>query len=195
MHLRNSCGRSTSYWSIRQVPSAASGFFGLIGVSVVPVFRAMRNPFMDRLIRRIRLDAQHQVIERRGAVSAMIEVLERDGNVGLLFDQEAKQGLDIPFFGLPARTHKTPAVLVRDRGVKIFFGVMVREGDFLRYEARGQLLDLSRQTDDRAGDIAAITTELMQRLEDEIRRRPEQYFWMHRRWKRSGVHAEQEMPW
>ena len=168
----------------------ASGVFGLLGVEIVPIFRAIRNPFVNRLVRGLRLVGHDKLIERRGAVPVMVEHLEKGGNIGMLFDQEAVHGLAVPFFGLPARTHKTPAILARDHGVKIFFGVMVREGDFLRYEARGELLDLSRQGDDRIRDLEEITTELMRRLEDEIRRRPEQYLWMHRRWKRAGIHDE-----
>jgi Kdo2-lipid IVA lauroyltransferase/acyltransferase len=168
----------------------ASGVFGLMGIEIVPIFRAIRNPFINRLVRGLRLVAQDKLIERRGAVPVMVEHLDKGGNIGMLFDQEAVHGVAVPFFGLPARTHKTPAILARDHGVKIFFGVNVRKGDFLRYEASGELLDLSRQSDDRLKDIEEITTELMRRLEDEIRRHPEQYFWMHRRWKRAGIHEE-----
>jgi KDO2-lipid IV(A) lauroyltransferase len=167
-----------------------SGAFGLMGVEIVPIFRAIRNPFVNRLVRGMRLVAQDKLIERRGAVPLMVEHLDRGGNIGMLFDQEAVHGMPVPFFGLPANTHKTPAILARDHKVKIFFGVMVRRGDFLQYEARGELLDLSRQGEDRIRDIYDITTELMRRLEDEIRRTPEQYLWMHRRWKRAGVHEE-----
>ena len=169
----------------------ASAVFGLLGVDIVPIFRAIRNPFVNKLVRGLRLVAQDKLIERRGAVPVMVEHLEKGGNVGMLFDQEAVHGIPVPFFGVPARTHKTPAILVRDHGVKIFLGVMVREGDFLHYEGRGELLDLTRQSDDRIRDIEEITTELMRRLEDEIRRRPEQYLWMHRRWKRTGIHDEE----
>lgn len=169
----------------------ASGAFGLLGVEIVPIFRAIRNPFVNKLVRGLRLVAHDKLIERRGAVPMMVGHLEKGGNIGMLFDQEAVHGLAVPFFGLPARTHKTPAILARDHGVKIYFGAMVREGDFLQYEGRGELLDLSRQGDDRIRDLEEITTELMRRLEDEIRRRPEQYLWMHRRWKRAGIHDEE----
>ncbi len=168
----------------------ASGVFGLLGVEIVPVFRAIRNPFVNDLVRGLRLVTHDRLIERRGAVPAMVEHLDKGGNIGMLFDQEAVHGIPVPFFGLDARTHKSPAILARDHDVKIFLGFLVREGDFLRYEARGELLDLSRKSDDRVRDIAEITTELMRRVEDEIRRRPEQYLWMHRRWKRAGIHDE-----
>ena len=173
----------------------ASGFFSLLGVQISPVYRAMRNPFVDRLFRKIRLDSQYEVIERRGAVQSMLERFEQGGNIGFLFDQEALHGIYVPFFGVPACTHKTPAVLARDYDVKIFLGVVVREGDYLHYEARGELLDMSSfRTSDRQQDLEKITADLMRRLEAEIRRYPDQYFWVHRRWKRVGVHGEEHVP-
>ena len=168
----------------------ASGIFGLMGVEIVPVFRAIRNPYVNQLVRGLRLVAQDKLIERRGAVPLMVEQLEKGGNVGMLFDQEAVHGIEVPFFGVPARTHKSPAVLARDHDVKIVFGTMIREGDDLRYEARAELLDIVSKTDDRIKDIEEITTRLVQYLESEIRRHPEQYLWMHRRWKRAGIHEE-----
>ncbi len=170
-----------------------SGFFGLLGVRIDPVYRAPKNPYLDKLLRRMRLDSQYSFIEKRGAVRAMLERFDANGNVGFLFDQEAVHGLAIPFFGMEARTHKTPAILARDHGIKTFFGAVVRRGDFLRYEARGQLLDLTKQSDDRNEDLHSILRQLVMRLENEIRRRPEQYLWTHRRWKRSGLHGEEHV--
>jgi KDO2-lipid IV(A) lauroyltransferase len=168
----------------------ASGLFAMMGIDIVPVFRAVRNPYLDRLLRQVRLGSQRDVVERRGAVSAMMEIFERGGNVGMLFDQEAVYGLRVPFFGREAPTHKTPAVIARDHGITIYFGVMIRRGDHFRYEARGQRIDDVQRTDDRRKDVFDITCDLIRRLEDEIRGHPEQYLWMHRRWKRAGLHGE-----
>ncbi|MHC4849292.1 MAG: lysophospholipid acyltransferase family protein [Planctomycetota bacterium] len=167
----------------------ATGMFKLMGVSIAPVFTAPHNPYIANLIKRVRLDSQARFIERRGAVQAMIEILDQRGNVGFLFDQEAGSGLMVPLFGVEAPTHKTPAVIHRDLGVPLFFGSMIRRGDFLHYEARGALLENPPKTDDRMADLRAIITDLNRRLEERIREYPEQYFWMHRRWKRLGIHG------
>jgi KDO2-lipid IV(A) lauroyltransferase len=167
----------------------AAGFFGLIGVPIAPVYRSPANPFLARLIHSVRLDSQGQFIERRGAIADMMEHFERGGNVGFLADQEALHGYDLPFFGHPARTHKTPAILAHDHGIKVFFGVMIRRGDFLRYEARGELIEYEPSKTAREERLRAITADLLHRLESYIREFPEQYFWMHRRWKQSGVHG------
>jgi len=172
----------------------ASGLFGMLGVRIDPVFRHPENPFLDRLLRRIRLQTQGHFIEKRGAVRIMLERLEKGINVGLLFDQEAVRGLYVPFFGLKACTHKTPAILVRDYGVRVLFGVVVRRGDGLDYELRGELLDLDCRTEDRTADLHEILLRLVRRLEEEIRRFPDQYLWAHRRWKRTGIHGARHLP-
>jgi len=163
----------------------STGFFRMLGVGIAPVYRAPQNPFLERLLQQVRLDTEFDLIEKRGAVARMLERLEAGGNIGFLFDQEALHGLVVPFLGVPSHTHKTPALLARDHGVKILFGVMIRRGDYLHYEARGELLDLGRHTDDRDADLKEITADLMRRLEVEVRENPEQYLWFHRRWKRS----------
>lgn len=171
-----------------------AGLFTLLGVPVSAVFRTPRNPFLAKLLRRIRLDSGAEFVERRGAIPVMLERLAAGGNVGFLFDQEAVHGLYVPFFGLEACTHKTPAVLARDYDVPIFFGTMRRLGDFLRYEAMGEMVGPFPKTEDRAKDVADIMAELTRRLEARIRETPDQYLWMHRRWKRVGVHGEAHVP-
>jgi KDO2-lipid IV(A) lauroyltransferase len=171
----------------------SSGVFSLLGVSIAPVFRMPHNPWTAEFLNGLRLDSQTKLIERRGAVRHMIDHLEKGGNVGFLFDQEAVSGLPVPFFGHPASTHKTPAVLAHDYDVPVFFGVMVRKGDFLDYEARGGLLEMPERTGDRAKDLAAIMERLAAALEKEVRENPEQYFWPHKRWKRYGAHGEEHV--
>jgi len=177
------CGGHFGNWEL------ATGMFKLLGVRIVPIFRAPSNPFIADLVRRVRLDSQTRLLERRGAVRGMIDTLEAGGNVGFLFDQEAASGMPIPLFGVEAPTHKTPAVLFRDVGAPLFFGSMIRRGDFFDYEARGALLTDPPKTDDRYEDVKQIMTDLNRRLEERIRENPEQYFWLHRRWKKLGIHA------
>lgn len=162
----------------------ASGFFALLGVRIVPVYRATANPYFNRLLMKLRLESQQNFIERRGAVQEILACFERGENVGFVYDQEAVYGIFVPFFGMPLCTHKTPAVLQRDYGVKIFFGTMIRKGDFFRYEASGEMLEPPPPTADREADHWNITADLMRRVEEAVRRNPEQFLWGNRRWKR-----------
>jgi len=166
------------------------GVFDLIGLPIAPIFRGPQNPWLAKMLKNIRLNAQAQFIERRGAVSAMVNHLSEGGAIGFMFDQEALHGMPVPFFGKIAPTHKTPAVLTLDHRFPIFFGTCMRRGDFLQYEMRGFRLDPPEPTDDVHADRMRVMTDLTNRLEEEIRRYPEQYLWGHRRWKRVGLHGE-----
>jgi len=172
----------------------ACGIFNLLGVAIAPVFRGPQNPYLANLLKKLRLDSQATFIERRGAVAQMVELLRSGGNIGFVFDQEALTGPKVPFFGVAAPTHKTPAVLTLDHRFKILFGVTVRRGDFLRYDMHGILLDPPEPTQDRHADRMRVMTDLSRRLEEAICRDPEQYLWGHRRWKRVGVHGEDFVP-
>ena len=131
----------------------SSGVFSLMGVHIAPVYRMPQNPWLARFIRRIRLDQQSKFIERRGAVNEMLRHLEGGGNVGFLFDQEAIWGYSVQFFGKKSVTHKTPAVLARDYGYPIFFGVMIRTGP-MQYEGRGRAAAVREDRRPRGGPAA-----------------------------------------
>jgi KDO2-lipid IV(A) lauroyltransferase len=162
----------------------ASGYFSLLGVRIVPVYRATANPWFNRLLLRLRLESHPEFLERRGAVNEILARLERGENIGFLYDQEAVYGIYVPFFGVPLCTHKTPAVLQRDFSVRVFWGVMIRRGDFFRYDARGEIIEPPEKEEDREAQLTALTASLMRRLEEEVRRNPGQFLWMNRRWKR-----------
>ena len=170
------------------------GVFDLLGIPIAPIFRGPQNPWLAEMIKGIRLNSQGKFIERRGAVSAMVDHLGTGGNIGFLFDQEAIHGMPVPFFGKVAPTHKTPAVLTLDHRFPIVFGVCVRRGDFLSYELEGIRLDPPEPTGDVQADRLRVMSDLSRRLEEAIRRDPEQYLWGHRRWKRVGLHGEDLVP-
>src|SRR5262249_49734549 len=111
-------------------------------------------------------------------------ILAEGGVLATLADQDAGQrGLFVDFFNRPASTHKAVAllsieyqvpilvVLARNTGIPMTYDVVV-EGQVLPEEHAGQL-DAMR----------AITQRITTALEQGIRKAPEQYFWLHRRWK------------
>ena len=114
----------------------------------------------------------------------MPRLLRKNGVIGIVGDQDArKAGVFVPFFGRPASTHRGPAVFALKLGAPVFACVARRlPGPGVRYEVSGQRVPVVR-TGDAEADIQALTAELARRLEGEIRKAPEQYFWFHRRWK------------
>src|ERR1044071_6584728 len=92
-------------------------------------------------------------------------------------------GIFVPFFGRPASTHRGPALFALRLGAPVFSCIARRlPGSEVRYEVRGERVEFER-TGNLDRDVNALTAELALRLENEIRRAPEQYFWFHKRWK------------
>ena len=148
------------------------------------VARAMDNPRIQQLLERHRMRADFETVEKH-LVRPMdlVRALRRDRILALLTDQHASAGgVVIDFFGRPASTYPTPAVLHRLTRVPILFGYSIRLGT-LRYRfILSEPLHYDA-TDDREADILRITRDLGARLEAAVRQHPGQYLWAHRRWK------------
>ncbi|HUH12413.1 MAG TPA: lysophospholipid acyltransferase family protein [Longimicrobiales bacterium] len=151
------------------------------GVPLDVVAQRQRNPLVDGIINRSRGHSGMGLIERSRATRQGLRAL-RDGRaVGFVADQDARRaGVFVPFFGRPASTHRGPAILALRSGAPVFILTAVRAG--AGYEVHLEPVEVSR-----AGDtedvVRRITAAATARLEAAIRRHPEQYLWLHKRWK------------
>lgn len=148
------------------------------------IARAMDNPRIQQLMERSRMRGDFETIDKHMARPMdLVRVLRRGRVLALLTDQHASAGgIVVSFFGRPAATYTTPAVLHRLTRAPMVFGSPVRLGT-LRYRfVLSEPLDYPF-TDDREADIRAITQDLASRLEAAVRQHPGQYLWAHRRWK------------
>jgi KDO2-lipid IV(A) lauroyltransferase len=155
------------------------------------IARAMDNPRVQQLVERSRMRGDFETIDKHMARPMdLVRALRHDRILALLTDQHASAGgIVVSFFGRPAATYTTPAVLHRLTHAPVVFGSAVRLGT-LRYRfVVSEPLDYPC-TDDREADIRAITQDLASRLEAAIRRHPEQYLWAHRRWKVGAAEAQ-----
>ena len=119
----------------------------------------------------------------------MVEFLERRGNLALLGDQDAgKKGLFVPFFGSDASTFKSIALLAIQYRAVICVGYARRLPDdfrssrWVRYELGCEEI-IDPLEHDGPDAIREITVRYTAALERIVRLAPEQYFWVHRRWK------------
>lgn len=146
------------------------------------VVRPVENPLLDEWAARVR-GGRASVIEKRGAVRDGLRSLRKGTWVGLLADQNAgRHGVFVPFFGLPASTSPIAAILAVRAGVPVYFGVNRRVGRGMRFELR-----LHRHETDPSADHRTETRRLLDayaaHVEAWAREWPEQYMWLHRRWK------------
>lgn len=163
--------------------------FGLWDFPMGVIAREMDNPLLHDWFARYRESTGHRLLLKKGDFDEMLTLLQRGGNVGLLCDQDAgSRGLFVDFFGVPASTFKSIALLAIEYDALIVVGSAIREPDdfagcpWVRFSMHCDgVLD---PRDYPGGDaVREITQDYTGALERAIRRAPEQYFWVHRRWK------------
>jgi KDO2-lipid IV(A) lauroyltransferase len=117
-----------------------------------------------------------------GAAVGMLRALRRGDALGLLVDQDTRvQSLCVPFFGTLASTPRAPADLTVRSGAATV-AVFLQRGEDGRYHFSGEELDVVRSGDTEA-DVLALTRAYSSAIETAVRRAPEQWVWMHQRWK------------
>ena len=149
---------------------------------MIAVARTMNNPYAARWMKRHHFRGPVTVIDKtRGFTGDVMRQWSRENAaMTILMDQHAgrRHGLRLSFFGRPAWTFTTAARLGMRTGCGIVIGSFVRIAPF-KYRLVGGEPVYLKQTD----DLAAATQLLNDRLEESIRSCPEQYLWMHRRWR------------
>ncbi|XXF79132.1 lysophospholipid acyltransferase family protein [Myxococcaceae bacterium GXIMD 01537] len=149
------------------------------------------DPRVTALVERFRARGGVRSIWRgqEGAARAMLRTLKAGEILGLLIDQDTRvQSLFVPFFGELAATPRAAADLALRTGAAVVVGFCQREGR--GYRMRFEEVP-TPETDDREAAALALTAALSERIEAAIRRAPEQWVWMHQRWK---TRPEREAP-
>ncbi|HEU0302888.1 MAG TPA: lysophospholipid acyltransferase family protein [Longimicrobium sp.] len=154
------------------------------GVPISAIVRRQGNLLVDRRLDETRRRLGVETISQREAPGKVPRLLRKNGVIGIVGDQDARRaGVFVPFFGVPASTHRGPALFAIRFNAPVFACVARRlPGPEVRYEVAGTRVPVPR-TGDLEADVQALTAELAARLEASIREAPEQYFWFHRRWK------------
>ena len=147
------------------------------------VYRGFRNPFADRFVRRQRELTGQKTIEKQGALRRVIRLLRSGENVAFLIDQDARhRGIFVDFFDRPASTPPGPARISYSTGAPVAFVYAQRQDDG---RFRIEVTDVIRPDREasRTAEVKRITQRLTSDLEAVVRKHPEQWLWLHRRWK------------
>jgi len=163
-------------WEIATLAATEAGF------EVAQIYRAANNPFIDRMIHEVRSQTGSELIPK-GAVAARraVAAIQEGRHLALLVDQKMNEGIAVPFFGRDAMTAPALARLAR-RYDCIVVPVHVERlgGAHFRLICEPPLP--VPKTDDAHADVLALMTAVNATIERWIRARPEQWFWLHRRW-------------
>ncbi|MGH7477817.1 MAG: lysophospholipid acyltransferase family protein [Longimicrobiales bacterium] len=151
------------------------------GMAVDAVVQPQRNPLFDRAISETRERFGGHVIERHKAPRRALRSLRAGRAVVFVIDQNAgRSGIFVPYFGHPASTHRGAALLALRAGAPMFALRAIRVGS--RYETLVERLPRPAERDPEQ-QVERLTAGFTAWLEAEVRRTPEQYFWLHKRWK------------
>lgn len=157
---------------------------GLWGYPTYNVARPLDNPFLHDFVNRFRGMTGHSVLPKHGSSTEIDRVLARGGLVGVLGDQAAgAKGCWVDFFGRPASTHKAVAVFALSNNAPLLVGYARRLGRPLCYEIGVEAIADPSSMPPELADVNRLTQWHAAALERLIRQDPDQYWWVHRRWK------------
>jgi KDO2-lipid IV(A) lauroyltransferase len=157
---------------------------GLLGFTTYAVARPLDNPYLDAFLRRFREHTGQRILSKDDSAGPMQQILAGGGVIATLGDQDAGQrGLFVEFFGRPASTHKAIALLALQHEVPLVVCGAARVGEPLCYQIEAEEVFLPEAFTGRPDAVRAMTERFTAALERLVRRYPEQYFWLHNRWK------------
>jgi len=142
------------------------------------VYQKLGNRFIDEHVRRTRSQTGLELFGRQAGFQPVIDLLRSGGGVGVLSDQHSgDHGLWTPFFGRLASTSPLPGLLAkRTRAALIAAGV------YTTGPARWRMV-FTERFDQPGASVADITSRINEVIEEQIRVAPEDWFWVHNRWK------------
>jgi KDO2-lipid IV(A) lauroyltransferase len=168
-----------SAWELTPVAQA------LFGNPLHFLVRPIDNPRVDALITKYRCMSGNHPIEKNQSARAVLKVLKENGAVGILADQNTQwtEGVFVDFFGIPACTTAGLARFALHTGAAVVPAFLHWDHAIRKYRlCFGPQVELSRTGDD-AADIRENTQRFTRVIESHVRRFPEQWLWVHRRWK------------
>lgn len=149
------------------------------------VMRPMDNPYLDRLLQSYRTMHGNKVVPKDDFVRGLLAAMKAGETVGILMDTNMTppQGVFVDFFGIPACTASGLARIALRTDAAVVPGFAIWDRALGKYRLRfDPAVELIRSGDVEA-DIIANTQKVTKIIEDYVRRYPDQWLWVHRRWK------------
>lgn len=149
------------------------------------VIRSLDNTYLDRLIRDYRTMHGNNTVDKDDFVRGLLSAMKAGETVGILMDTNMTppQGVFVDFFGIPACTASGMARIALRTDAAVVPGFTVWDPALRKYRLRfDPAVNLIRTGNDET-DVVANTAQFTKLIEDYVRRYPDQWLWVHRRWK------------
>jgi KDO2-lipid IV(A) lauroyltransferase len=153
------------------------------GYPITIIVQNQRNKLVNKVINQYRCMWGNSVVSMESSVRVILRQLSQGNCVAMVADQSAPmEGLYVPFFGRPAATHQGPAIFSLRTGAPIIMGFLIRNenGKYELIQEEVQTQDLCEYNEE---NVAELTRRHVALLEKYVRMHPDQWLWMHRRWK------------
>jgi len=147
------------------------------------VVKPQRNTFVNDWMNQARTRWTNEVIPLGASIRNVYSVLFNKGMVAMVADQRGpEESIKLEFFGRKTSVYTGPAVLSLKMNVPIIYGIAIRQPDF-SYNL--DFVEISRENlpDEYDEKVKVLSERMLKYLEDVIRKHPEQWLWMHKRWK------------
>jgi KDO2-lipid IV(A) lauroyltransferase len=150
----------------------------------VVIYRPLDSPLLDHLVLRVRSATGNIPLAKDHAMRPMLRTLKKNGILGILIDQNVDwyEGVFVDYFGQPACTTDGLALLALHTEAPVLPAYMVRLPDGRYRLIFGPEVEVIR-TGDRDADVLANTQRFTKVIEQVVRRYPDQWLWVHQRWK------------
>lgn len=158
-----------------------------LGLDVVAVMRPLDNVYLNRFLVRSRRQQGLDLLDKKGATAKAEEIIREGRLLGFVGDQDAgRKGIFVDFFRRPASTYKSIGLLAMATQCPIIVGYARRQGNRARYTVGVQRIIRPGEWEQQGDPLRWITQEYTSAIEAFVREEPEQYLWIHRRWKSQG---------
>jgi KDO2-lipid IV(A) lauroyltransferase len=155
-----------------------------LGFGPDTVARPLDNPYVWDYLVGILEHTGQRILYKKGAMAAIPSLLTACEPVTFVADQDAgRKGVFVDFFGRPASTYKSIGLLAIRHETPIVIGYGKRLSDRFEFEIAIQRIIYPHEWRDRDDELTWVTQEFTAELERIVRKAPEQYLWVHRRWK------------
>ena len=147
------------------------------------VVKPQRNPYVDEWMNRARTRWTNEVVPLGVSIRQIFSVLLNKGIVAMVADQRGpKESIKLEFFGRLTSVYTGPAVLSLKTNSPIIYGISTRRKD-LNYDVDLIEVDRSNLPENQEDKVRVLSERMIKVLEDIISKNPEQWLWMHKRWK------------
>lgn len=150
---------------------------------LTPIVRELRSPKLNELVTKYRKEAGYSTIDRNTGIRDALRCLKSNNLLGIVADVDTTvNGVFVDFFGRPAYTPYSPIAFALKTGAAILPSFIIRQPDGSHHAIIEPPMIL-RQTDEKEKDLIENTQKFTKIIETYIRKYPEQWIWMHERWK------------